>query len=531
MHLSNLVGKAVGIIGLLALWAGTGPASAEDAPWRVGLARAKVTPEEPIRLSGYGGRSKPSDGVLSDLYVKALAIEQPGSRPALLLTADLIDVGGAFTNEICRRIGKETGLKREEILLVPSHTHAGPILVFEAADYGLKGEQLAAVERYSAKLMEQLTHLAVAAMADRRPARLSWGAGKADFVMNRRERTGDAVKIGVNREGYVDASVPVLRVDEPDGRLRALVFGCACHNTTLGSENLKICAEYAGYAQEELERKDEGAQAMFVIGCGADANPYPRGTAALAQQHGRSLAAEVARVAGGKLRPVGGPLRTLLDDVDLPLASPPSRERLVEMSKGPSYLAGNARGMLRMLERGEQPPRHYRAPLAVWQFGRDLTLVALSGEVVSDYVPLIQKAVGADGLWIAAYANDALGYVPSKKVLAEGGYETRGLNFVPGFFAPEVEDVLVAKVHQMVQHARGGQPAKGSEPGGHRQQPLGRRSGGRAANFAWQRLIVRTTPQTLMPIVVTRSDKVPPRAPAIVHLSGYSISKEYRTTR
>jgi len=419
------------------------PAQAEEAGWRIGLARVQVTPEESIRMAGYGGREKPSNGVLSDLYVKAMAIECPDSRPALLVTADLVNFRAPTWQEICRRIGEKTGLRREEILLVPSHTHAGPIFGPEAKTYGLAGEELAAVQRYTQKLYAQLTDLAVEALAHRLPAQLSWGTGKADFVMNRREQTPTEIRIGVNREGYVDSSVPVLRVDGPDGRLRALVFGCACHNTTLGGTNLKICGEYAGFAQQELERQHPGVQAMFMIGCGGSANPHPRGTVELARQHGQSLAQEVARVAAGRLQPVRGPLRTVLGWADLPLAPMPPRERLSEMAKGPSYLVSNAKRMLAMLDRGEQLPAHYRAPVAVWQFGDDLTLLALSGEVVSDYVPLIQKAVGSDRLWIAGYANESFGYLPSKKVLAEGGYETRGLIFDTGFFAPEVEDVVM----------------------------------------------------------------------------------------
>ena len=59
--------------------------------------------------------------------------------------------------------------------------------------------------------------------------------------------------------------------------------------------------------------------------------------------------------------------------------------------------------------------------------GSDLTLIGLSGEVVVDYVSMIEKALGPNQLWIAAYCNDVYGYLPSARVIAEGGYETRGL--------------------------------------------------------------------------------------------------------
>src|SRR5581483_8889156 len=106
-----------------------------------------------------------------------------------------------------------------------------------------------------------------------------------------------------------DRSVPVLRVDSPDGDPAAVLFGAAVHNTTLGPDNLKISGDYAGFAQAYVQGKLPKARAMFLLGCAGDANPYPRGTMELARKHGQALGEEVCRVLGGKLRPVRGPLR------------------------------------------------------------------------------------------------------------------------------------------------------------------------------------------------------------------------------
>ena len=110
------------------------------------------------------------------------------------------------------------------------------------------------------------------------PARLSWGNGIVDFVMNRREFTPRGVILGVNPRGLADRSVPVLRVDSPDGKPRAILFGAGAHNTTLTGENYQICGDYAGYAQTYIREHYPEAQAMFLLGCAGDANPYPRGT-------------------------------------------------------------------------------------------------------------------------------------------------------------------------------------------------------------------------------------------------------------
>ena len=437
---------AAGVLGAF------GAAEGAEAGWRVGLADVCVTPEGPIRMAGYGGRTEPSESVLADLYAKAIAFEDAEGRRAVMITADVIGFRASLAKLICDGITEKTGLERRQILLCPSHTHAGPVLGFREADrYGMPEDQLNVVHRYTKKLVDQLVELAATAVADLKPAGLSWGMGTARFVMNRREFTDRGVRLGVNPSGYVDRSVPVLRVDSPDGELKAVVFGCACHNTTCTGKNLQICGDYAGFAQEAIQEEHPGTQAMFVIGCGGSANPYPRSTPELAREHGESLGAEVCRVLETELEPVGGPLRVELAWTDLPLAPIPPREQLQGMAKGPSWMKPNASRMLEALDAGDPLLTQYRAPVAVWQFGDDLTLVSLPGETVGGYVPLIQDAVGHRKLWVAGYANDCFGYLPTAKVLAEGGYETRGLISHVGFFAPEAEEVVIATVRRLAE--------------------------------------------------------------------------------
>jgi hypothetical protein len=452
-------------------WVGTAgtlsAADAAEAPWRVGLAQARITPKGPIRMAGYASRNKPSEGVLADLYAKAMAIEDAQGNRAVLLTADLIGFRRPLAEAICQGIEQKTGLKRPQILLNASHTHTGPVVgPIDPKQEGVPDDQRRHVEAYAKRLQAELPELAAAALSDLKPAKLSWGIGVANLVMNRREFTERHVQLGVNPRGYADRSVPVLRIDTPEGKLRAVVFGCACHNTTLTGEHYVLSGDYAGFAQQHVQQQHPGGggyvptpypptavQAMFMIGCGADANPYPRGTVEAAKQHGAELGTEVCRVLGTELRPIGGPLRVELEYAELPLQPVPSRERLEEMNKGPSHIQYNAARMLEALKRNEPLPTHYRAPVAVWQFGQDLTLVALPGETVSEFVPLVERALGPRRLWVAGYSNDDFGYLVTAKIIAEGGYETRGLFEEVGFFSPQAQDVLLAKVRQLAEKA------------------------------------------------------------------------------
>jgi hypothetical protein len=432
------------------------PAMARGGPTdlKIGIAAAKITPARPIRMAGYASRKKPSEGVLLDLYAKAMVFEDNQGERGLLITADVIGFNAKVADFLCESIAQETGLERRQIMLNPSHTHTGPVIgIPGATSYELEGEEAECVHEFAKTLADKLTRVSAEAIADLKPGKLSWGLGVTGIVMNRREFTDSGIRLGFNPRGYVDRSVPVLRVDTTDGQMRAVVFGCACHNTTLTGQHFVLSGDYAGFAQQYIEKQHPGVQAMFMIGCGGSANPYPRGTVEAAQVNGRSLGAEVCRVLSESLVSVQGPMQVMLEHADLPLEPVPPRDQLEVMAKGPSYIAFNARQMLTAVDQGQPMPTEYSAPFALWQFGDDLTLVAMSGEVVNGYVPLIESALGPRKLWIAAYANDCFGYLPTREVFEQGGYETRCLYTEPGFFAPHVQEVVIEKITEMAKKA------------------------------------------------------------------------------
>src|SRR5262245_6094627 len=305
----------------LALLLGGHGAAAAEPEWKAGLAQVKITPEWPVRMAGYAARTRPFEKVAADLYVKAMVLEDREGNRGVVVTSDLIGFAAAVAEPICTRVEKSTGLKRAQILLNSSHTHAGPQLRLTPTD-DPGGEDLRTVE-YTRWLQDQVVEVIVRAAGSLKPARLSWGGGVVHFVMNRREFTPGGVILGVNPRGLADRSVPVLRVDDPEGKPRAVLFGAGAHNTTLGGDNYQVCGDYAGFAQLHVEKQHPKVQARFVLGCAGVANPYPRGTMELARQHGEALGKEVCPVLGGKLRPVAGPLSIAFDRVDLPLQKAP----------------------------------------------------------------------------------------------------------------------------------------------------------------------------------------------------------------
>ncbi len=444
-------------LGLVAAWLvallTAASVQAADPGWKVGLARTKITPPHPVRMSGYSSRDKPFEGVAADLFAKALALTDENGSRAVLITSDLIGFPADVAEPICARIMKETGLKRSQILLSSSHTHTGPATRTKTKTEGdLPEEEAKRLNDYTGWLQDRVVEIALQAMgSEGEPARLSRGTGVVNFVMNRREPTPRGIILGFNPRGPVDRSGPVLRIDDMKGKLLAVVYQAAAHNTTLTGKHYEICGDYAGFSQNHIETVHRGAQAMFMLGCAGDANPYPRGTMEASRAHGDELGAEVCRVLGSKLAPVEGALKTAFRKVDLPLQPFLKEAEIPEfMKKSGGWRKWMAGKMLEHLHSGERAPTHYAAPFAIWQFGGDLTLAALSGEVVVDYVYLLEKEISPFNLWVAAYCNDVYGYLPSARILREGGYETRGLyRGGIGQFAPGAEAVVAAALTEM----------------------------------------------------------------------------------
>jgi len=430
------------------------------ADYRAGLGRRIITPQKPIYMSGYAGRDHPSEGVLHDLWAKALAIEDRKGNRVVIVSTDLIGLPRSLSDIVAARVEKEYGIDRAHFVLNSSHTHTGPLvrhnleILFE-----LGPEDSQIVTDYAAQLTEKLVAVVGAALKDLSPADLWFGNGRATFAINRRQMTPKGVIIGENPAGPTDPDVPVLEVTTPGGKLRAVLFGYACHNTTLTGQFYQLSGDYAGFAQIAVEKAHPEATAMFVILCGADQNPHPRSKLELAEQHGAALAAEVDRVLGEKLGRVRGSIGAAFEIVELNFRPQSPEGFEARLKEANVYRVRHARAMLRLYEQGS-PIRRYSYPVEAITFGKDLTFVALGGEVVVDYDLRMKREFGSKGMVIAGYSNDVMSYIPSARVLKEGGYEADDSMIyygLPGPYDDDVEDRIMTTVRQVLK--RVGRPA------------------------------------------------------------------------
>lgn len=418
-----------------------------DSEALVGVATVDVTPDYPVRLNGFGGRRTESEGVTQRIFVKALAIGDSAKSAAVLVTMDNLGIPDEMTREVGRRLAAKVGLDPQRLTITFTHTHTAPMLrgasstIFSAP---IPPDHQARIDKYTAQMTSWLEEVVTKALAARVRSRLSWGVGRTTFAVNRR-----------TPRGPVDHDLPVLVVRDLNGKVRAVYTTYACHCVTFGHN--QISGDWAGYAAAAIEQAIPGTTAMISIGCGADSNPdsgVTQGNIAAAQRQGEMIRDEVQRLLAGRLAPVQGTVDVRYQRIELPLAPLPPREFWERRAGDPNgHIALHAKAQLARLERGEKLRTAVDYPVQTWRFGDDLALVFLAGEVVVDYAARLKRELAGDRVWVHGYTNDFPFYIPSERILREGGYEG-GEAYIyfdqPAKFAPGLEQKVIDAVRQQI---------------------------------------------------------------------------------
>lgn len=407
---------------------------------KAGIGRMAITPEtQPIRLAGYAARTAPATGVIHDLWAKALMLEDGDDNRAVLITADLLGLTREIIATVSDLLAARHGLSRAQICFNASHTHSAPIVwPGLPACYDLTPEEISHLVAQTRETTERIVAAVDQAAADLQPAILSSGRGAAGFAVNRRHRA----------TAPVDHDVPVLRIAAPDGTTRAVLFNYACHCTTLTGENLLVNGDYAGFAMLELEQAFPGATALFVQGCAGDQGPDPRGTVEHARQHGHELAGAVQSVLARPMKPVNGALRTAFVETRLAFEPAPLETFRQEMTGDNPYRRRRARMMLEAFNQGH-PVVDIPYPVQALRVGRDFAILFLGGEVVVDYALRAKREHPSTDLIVAGCSSEVQCYIPTPRVLDEGGYEPADSMIYygqPGPFTKAVEARVFAAI-------------------------------------------------------------------------------------
>ena len=439
-----------------------GPAAAQNL-WQAGSARVNITPKQFMWMSGYGGRTTPAEGKLTDLWIKALALEDPTGNQAVLITADLVGIGAKSTRHIAGELKTKFGLSRDQFAIATSHTHTGPALSDNLVPlHYLRANEAerARIVDYTIWMRNKCVEAVGMALKAKQPSHITWGSGQCTVAVNRRnnsEKNVPQLRIDGKLQGPYDHDVPVLVIRDKDQHLKTVVFGYACHATVLPI--LKWSGDYPGFAQLALEEMHPEINAMFWAGCGADQNPLPRRTVALARHYGRRLAISVDKVINGTLRPIEGNLKTNYQEITARTQAPPSAaevQKMVDSDNG--YQKAYGTFLQNQLAKNKALPTSYQYPIQTFQFG-EVKLILLGGEVVVDYAIKLKQGPKPStpwrdpSVWVAGYSNDVMAYIPSLRVLKEGGYEGGTSNRYYGLAAlwdEGVEQEILTEVRRQI---------------------------------------------------------------------------------
>ena len=436
------------------------PLFATEPTWKAGFAKTKITPDKFMWMSGYSSRTGPAEGTEIDLSAKAALLQSSDGKALLLVTLDLVGIDRDTSQAICKKIMAKHKLPREAIALSVSHTHCGPVVGKNLRSmYFYDDVQSKLVEDYTEALPGLVLKAVDEAFANLEPMSLTWATGTSGFAVNRRENKEPDVPMLREKnllKGPVDHDVPVLAARDAKGKLKGIVFGYACHATVMAY--MKWSGDYPGFAMLDLEKSHPGAVAMFFAGCGADQNPLPRREVALAKNYGKQLADSVNAVLAKPMTPLASGFAASYREIDLPLKEVPTREEFIKQSlAADKYIAARAKILLKELDAGRDIPATYPYPIQTWRLGTDLTMVVLGGEVVVDYSLRFKKDLGGN-LWVMAYANDVMAYIPSARVLKESGYEGASSMIyygLPSVWGDKVEDLIATEVSKQVKQTRG----------------------------------------------------------------------------
>ncbi|HNW56162.1 MAG TPA: neutral/alkaline non-lysosomal ceramidase N-terminal domain-containing protein [Bacteroidales bacterium] len=420
------------------------------AGWRAGVARTLITPQEPMWMAGYAFRDHPAEGTVNDLWAKALILEDMKGNRALLITTDIESFPKYTSDRIRNRIKETYGLEKAQIILNGSHTHSGPVIqgMYDVIYTNDPGE-LKKVRDYSLKFEDKIVALVGEAIKSMKPAQIYSQNGVTRFQVNRRNNSEKDFLKQTEIKGPNDYAVPVLKITDASGTMMAVAFGYACHNTTLSA--YEWCGDYAGFAQEELEKMHPGLTAMFFQGAGADQNPIPRGTVALARQYGKTLAAATERVLSEEMHELKPIIKTRYSEIKLEFEKPMTKDELKKIiSESEGYIKSWAEDYLQRNEKDQPIMTSYKYPLQIWKLG-DQAIIGMGGEVVVDYAIKLKQTFGQD-IFVMGYCNDVMAYIPTAETLKEGGYEgaiSQMAFGLPAVWKANIETEIIDEIHRL----------------------------------------------------------------------------------
>jgi len=427
---------------------------AGQAALKGGCAKVNITPPVGVWLSGYGSRDRPSDGIVDELYVKALVLDD-GHNTIAIVSSDLLGVPLQITAEIRGIVKKKTGIPEKNVLVCATHTHFGP-KIFARTRIGPESPDNTVDKSYVQTLTKKMANSVFLAYKNMQEVKIGSAKGEIpEIIYNRRPKNSDgSVKMAFSLSpevvatrkivrgpegsvrvtfthgpeepklifGPIDPEAWVLRVENSDGKIVGSIVNFACHAVSGSAYSdwfYSISADFPGHTMRVVEQA-EGGICLFTSGTAGDMVPIKRGRKPRLQI-GKALAGEVLKRL--QFVPITGEvtLKTLKKEINLPLKKSLSPDTIID---------------------GDKTKKTLTTEIQVLKIG-DLYILGLPGEVLVEVGLEIKKRAGLESLFIIALSNDAIGYVCHREAYQEGGYEPgSGTNLAKGSGEIMIEQAL-----------------------------------------------------------------------------------------
>ncbi len=417
--------------------------------WRCGYAETDITPEPGQAFMTGFGKERYARGTLVPLRAQAIAFEDAAGNRSVIVASDVLGYSRVFVDAMRHKIQARYAVGPKDVVFPCSHTHCGPTV-----NYGLNFAVGGFNVWYLAHLEDALVDLVGQVLKSLSPGAVSLTEADCQIGMNRRNVKAGQVLHEPNPDGIYDRHTPILRIRRRRSPRDILVVCHACHPTSTGAYE-KWSPDWPGAMRRHLESSRTDARAVFLKGCGADANVVHRdadsGQYVFSRDPGRArragikLAQQVLRhLARDEGTPLAPTMATTLVSGSLSLKRPRPRRAIREMATtgdNRSHLTWWARQSIAYPDVRKSVEYDVQA----WRLD-GLKMFWLEGEVCADLGIALREQAGGTVATVA-YSNACPGYVSSARLIREGGYEgdtSHMAYFLPAPFAEKSEREFMA---------------------------------------------------------------------------------------
>jgi neutral ceramidase len=428
---------------------------------QAGFAKIDITPPLGTRMFGWGTRDETGGctGVHDSLFVRALWLTDQ-DEDVLIMGFDLLFFSRDIADRLRGAIGRAFDLAPRQVLLNTSHTHNGPTTgtwwtaLFESPDTIYLDQLERAVLAAADEAMDQAREVCV----------VRHGSAKAAMALSRRNIGPDGkASWEANTENTIYDTIPICLLEDVHREPVAVLFSVSCHPSTVPGRD--ISADYPGAAMAMLDERLGVECSLFLQGVGGDTKVRScREACAFGttwddqNSAGRMVADAVMAAIESDLEPTLPALVAEETTVALPLEDTPDRSGYTAIMSAPD--TGDmkrlwASRMIERLDRGEIPPSSVPLSMHGVKIGQGVRMIGIEGEVVADHGGLIARMFDRGTTFPMGYCDGCQLYIPSDRMLPEGGYEVDSFAeyHVPAALAGGIDEALVAGCREL--HAAG----------------------------------------------------------------------------